>query len=78
MDSSSKLIMAGTYKRMKLIDLVEGNIELTQFDKDPGKKRRNKLEGITEVILTLDELDNNNNLEDGKPSNSLFTYLHII
>ena len=34
----------------------------------------NKLEGIMEVILTLDELDNTNNLEDRKPSNTLFMY----
>ena len=34
----------------------------------------NKLEGITQVIPRLDELDNTNNLEDGKPSNILFRY----
>ena len=26
------------------------------------------------MIFKLDELDNTNNLEDGKPSNTLFTY----
>ena len=26
------------------------------------------------MILTLDELDNSNNLENGKPSNTLLTY----
>ena len=34
----------------------------------------NKLRGITEMILNLDELDNSDNLEDGKPSNTLLTY----
>ena len=34
----------------------------------------NKLWGITEMILNLDELDNSDNLEDGRPSNSLLTY----
>ena len=34
----------------------------------------NKLVGITEMVLSLDELDNANNLEDGKSSNTLFTY----
>ena len=70
----SKSIAAGTYKRRKLTDLVEGRIELIQFDKSPQIKRMNKLEGISEVVFTLDELDNTNNLEDGKPSNALFTY----
>ena len=34
----------------------------------------NKLKGITEMIISLDELNNSNNLEDGHPSNTLFTY----
>ena len=33
-----------------------------------------KLKGITEITLNLDELDNSNNLKDGRPSNELFTY----
>ena len=35
--------------------------------------KKNKLKGITEIILNSDELDNTNNLEDGRPSNSLLT-----
>ena len=34
----------------------------------------NKLKGITEITLDLDELDNSDNLEDGKSSNELLTY----
>ena len=29
--------------------------------------------GITEIILNLNELDNTDNLEDGRPSNELLT-----
>ena len=36
--------------------------------------KTNKLKGITEKTLNLDELNNSNNLEDGRPSNSLLTY----
>ena len=36
--------------------------------------KMNKLRGITEMILNLDELDNSDNLEDVKPSNALLTY----
>ena len=32
------------------------------------------MKGFTEITLNLDELDNTDNLEDGKPSNSLLTY----
>ena len=33
--SGSKEVTDGTYVRRKLVDLVEGKIELTQFDKNP-------------------------------------------
>ena len=32
------------------------------------------LKGITEITLNLDELNNSNNLKDGRPSNELLTY----
>ena len=32
------------------------------------------LRGITEMIFNLDELDNSDNLEDGRPSDALLTY----
>ena len=34
----------------------------------------NKLAKVTNIIFKLDELDNTNNLKDGKPSNTLFMY----
>ena len=36
--------------------------------------RKNKLKGITEMIINLDELNSSDNLEDGHPSNTLFMY----
>ena len=57
-----------------MIDLVEGKIELTQFDKNPQIKRTNHLGGITEMVLNLHELDNTNNLENKSPSNTLLIY----
>ena len=36
--------------------------------------RTNKLQGITKMIISLNELDNSDNLEDGRPSNILFSY----
>ena len=34
----------------------------------------NKLVNGTKISITLNELDNSDNLRDGKPSNTLFTY----
>ena len=36
--------------------------------------RTNKLENVTEVAISLEELDNSDMLEDGRPSDTLFTY----
>ena len=47
---------------------------LKKFLVDDQVTKTNKLKGITEMIINLDELDNTNNLEDGRPSNSLLTY----
>ena len=36
--------------------------------------RTNKLEKVKKMVISLNELDNSDNLEDGRPSNTLFTY----
>ena len=54
--------------------MLEGMVELTQFVVDDQVIKTNMLRGITEIILNLDELDNSDNLEDGRPSNVLLTY----
>ena len=75
MDSDSKkLIPSGTYASRELISMLEGMVELNQFEVDDQVTKMNKLKGITEITLNLDELNNSNNLKDGRPSNSLLTY----
>ena len=66
MDSDSKkLIPTGTYASRKLLSMLEGIIELNQFEVDDQVTKTNKLKGITEITLNLDELNNNDNLKDG-------------
>ena len=57
--------------------MLEGIVELNQFEVDDQVTKMNKLKGITEITLNLDKLDNSDNLKDGRPSNSLLTY-HVI
>ena len=74
MDSDSKkLIPSGTYANRELISMLEGMVELNQFEVDDQVTKTNKLKGITEITLNLDQLDNSDNLKDGRPSNSLLT-----
>ena len=49
-------------------------VTFTQYVNDDRVIKRNKLKGITEMICNLNELDNSDNLEDGRPSNVLLTY----
>ena len=69
-----KMIPSGTYAGRELLSIVEGMVELNQFVVDDQVIKKDKLKGIMEMIINLDELNNSNNLEDGHPSNTLFTY----
>ena len=68
------MISSGTYAGRELLSMLEGMVELNKFLVDDQVTKTNKLKGITEMSFNLDELDNTDNLEDGRPSNSLLTY----
>ena len=69
-----KLIPSGTYAGRELVSMLEGMVELNQFEVDDQVTKTNKLKGITEITLNLDKLNNSDNLKDGRPSNELLTY----
>ena len=67
---NKKTIRRGTYAGRQLLSIVEGIVELNQFEIDDQVTETNKLKGITEMIINLDELNNSINLKDGRPSNN--------
>ena len=71
---TEKMIPSRTYAGRELLSMLEGMVELNKFLVDDQVIKKNKLKGITEITLNLHELDNSDNLEDGRPSNSLLTY----
>ena len=71
---AKKTIPSGTYAGKQLLSIVEGMVELNQFETDDQVTKTNKLKGTTEITLDLDELNNSDNLKDARPSNSLLTY----
>ena len=71
---TKKMIPSRTYAGRELLSMLEGIVELNEFLVDDQVIKKNKLKGIMEMILNLDELDNSNNLKDGRPSNELLTY----
>ena len=68
------MIPSGTCAGRELLSMLEGIIELNQFEVDDQVTKTNKLKGITEITLNLDEFNNSDNLKDGRPSNELLTY----
>ena len=71
---TKQMIPNGTYAGRELLSMPEGMVELHEFLVDDQVIKTNKLKGITEMIINLDELDNSDNLKDGRPGNELLTY----
>ena len=68
------MIPKGAYAGRQLLSMPEGIVELNQFKLDDQVTKTNKLKGITEITLNLDELNNSDNLKDGRPNNELLSY----
>ena len=64
----------GVYTDKELNSLIGTELKSRKLDPRNDILRINKLERITKMIISLNKLDNSNNLEDGKPSNVLFTH----
>ena len=71
---NKKLIPSKTYAGRELISVLEGMVELVHFEADDQVIKKIKLRGITEMVLNSNELDNGDNLKDGRPRNALLTY----
>ena len=58
-----------------MLSMLEGIIELNQFEVDDQVTKTNKLKGITEITLNLDELNNSDisKMEDPAMNYSLIT-----
>ena len=72
--ANENLILRKTYAGRELISILGGMSAFTHFVNDDRVIKTNKLAGITEMIFNLNEHDNTDNLEDGRPSNVLLTY----
>ena len=73
-DGSEKEVLSKTYMSRELNAFVEGKHIISDLDNDPQIIKTNKLAKVTNMSLKLDELDNSNNLENGRCSNTLFMY----
>ena len=68
------MLNKGVYMDKELNSLIGTDLKSQMLDSHNDVLRTNKLERITKMIISLNELDNSDNIEDGRPSNVLFTY----
>ena len=64
----------GVYMDKELDSLRGTELKSQKLDSRDDILRINKLKKITKVAISLNKLNNSDNLEDGRPSNTLFTY----
>ena len=72
-DGSQKQILKGSYTKRELDAIVGRKHILTDLSNDSRIIKTNKLAKVIDMIINLDEINNSDNLEDGHPSNTLFT-----
>ena len=58
----------------ELNSLIGTELRVQMIDSREDILRTDKLEKLMKLTISLNELDNSDNLEDGKPSNTLFMY----
>ena len=69
-----KIVLSkGAYTDKGLNSLIGLELKSIMDDRD-DVLRTDKLEKVTKMVFSLDELDNSDNLENGKPSSILFMY----
>ena len=68
------MLNKGVYMDKELITLIGTELRVQMIDSHEDVLRTNKLEKVTKLTISLNELNNSDNLEDGRPSNTLFTY----
>ena len=68
------MLNKGVYTDKELNSLIGMELKSQMLDSHNDIQRINMLVNGTKITISLNELNNSDNLEDGKPSNTLFTY----
>ena len=64
----------GVYTDKELNSLIGTEMKSQMLDSRNDIQKTNKLVNGTKITISLNELNNSDNLEDGKPNNTSFTY----
>ena len=74
LETGKKIVLNKAVYMDKELNLLIGTNLKSRMDDREDVLRTSKLEKIMKMAINLNELNNSDNLEDGKPSNTLFTY----
>ena len=69
------VLKKGVYMDKELNSLIGTELKSQMLDSRNDVLRTNKLEKVTKMTISLNELDNSENLKDGRPSSTLFYLL---
>ena len=64
----------GVYTDKELNSPIGTELRMQMIDSQEDILRTNKLEKVKKMVISLNKLNNSDNLKDGRPSNTLFTY----
>ena len=64
----------GVYTDRELNSLIGTEMKSQILDSRNDVLRTNKLEKVMKMVISLNEVDNSDNLKDGRPRNTLFMY----
>ena len=71
------LLLKGTMYTEEELNAMIGLEHKSSMLRNNYATKMNKLGDVTEMVISFNELDNSDNLEDGRPSSTLFTYYVI-
>ena len=75
LETGKKIVLnKGVYTDKELNTLIGTELKSQMLDSCNDILRTNKLEEVTKMVISLNELDNSDNLKDGQPSNTLFIH----
>ena len=74
LETGKKIVLNKGVYTSKELDSLIGMKMRSRMDDHDHVLRTSMLDNGTKMTISLNELDNSDNLEDGKPSNTFFTY----
>ena len=72
--NEKKELLKGTFMGRELSASFGGNLIIAPLDTNQNVIKMDKLAGITEMVLSLNKLENTDNLKDGRLCNVLLRY----